>query len=404
MKRDISVPLSRPSFSDNEEAAVSRVLKSGWVTQGPEVLSLEEEFSSFVGSKYACAVSNCTSGLFMALTALGVTSADEVITVTHSFIATANVIIHRGASPIFVDIEEGGYNIDVSRVDSLIGERTKAIIAVHQFGVPCDIKALALVAKKRGIFLVEDAACALGSFIEEAPGRMRIGNPIGDAVCFSFHPRKVLTTGDGGMITTNSATLDSKFRLLRQHGMSVSDLARHGSKVLTTESYEEIGYNFRLTDIQAAVGRAQLGTLSERIARRARLASIYLNELPVFFKSLSERDQRQTNWQSYPVRLPNQQIRDSLASYLKSVGVGVKKGIQNIHSTQAYKRLNWKCKTEACITCPKGACQRLPNSEKAQNETLLLPMFCDMSEGEQSYVLEAIHSFVNDFSLSESIL
>lgn len=404
MKAGINVPLSRPSFSDNEAAAVSRVLKSGWVTQGPEVLSLEEEFSSFVGSKYACAVSNCTSALFMALTALGVTSADEVITVTHSFIATANVIIHRGASPVFVDIEEGGYNLDVTQVESLIGEKTKAIIAVHQFGVPCDIKALAIVAKKRGIFLVEDAACALGSFIEEAPGRTRIGNPIGDAVCFSFHPRKVLTTGDGGMITTNSETLDSKFRSLRQHGMSVSDLARHGSTVLTTETYEEIGYNFRLTDIQAAVGRAQLGTLSERITRRARLASIYSNDLPVFFKSLNERDQKQTNWQSYPVRLPNQRIRDSLASYLKSVGVGVKKGIQNIHSTQAYSSLDWKCKTEACITCSKGACDRLLNSERAQNETLLLPMFCDMSEREQSYVLEAIHSFVGDFSFSESLL
>ena len=252
------IPIALPLLGDEEAEAAREAVLSGWVSQGPQVAAFERDFAALVGAPYACAVSNCTTALHLALVALDVGPGDEVITASHSFIATANCVRYCGATPVFVDIDPDTYNIDPDRVAEAITSRTRAIIAVHQMGMPCDLAALVAIADRHGIALIEDAACAAGSQIRMNGGWDRIGKPHGRIACFSFHPRKVITTGEGGMLTTSDPELDRKFRLLRQHGMSVPDTVRHGSPQVIFEDYLAVGFNYRMTDIQAAVGRKQL--------------------------------------------------------------------------------------------------------------------------------------------------
>ena len=225
------IPIARPSLGEEEAAAARRAILSGWITQGPEVAAFEEEFAAYVGAAHACAVSSCTTALHLALHALGVGPGDEVITVSHSFIATANAIRYCGARPVFVDIDPRTYNIDPARIEAAITPRTRAIVPVHQIGLPCDMRAILEIAERHGLPVVEDAACAIGSELLVDRTWERIGRPHGSVACFSFHPRKVLTTGDGGMLTTSDPELDRKFRLLRQHGMSIPDTARHAATI-----------------------------------------------------------------------------------------------------------------------------------------------------------------------------
>src|SRR5258705_9389533 len=206
------IPIASPWVGEEEVEAAARPLRSGWLTQGPEVAAFEREFAAYVGATHACAVSNCTTALHLALLALGVGPGDEVITVSHSFIATANAIRYCGAVPVFVDIDARTFNMDPDLVRAAIGPRTRAIMAVHQIGMPCDLRQLVPIAKAHGLPLIEDAACAAGSEILWDGVWQLIGRPHGDIACFSFHPRKVITTGDGGMITTHNAEWDAKFR------------------------------------------------------------------------------------------------------------------------------------------------------------------------------------------------
>src|SRR5262249_50916078 len=206
---------------------------------------------------------NCTTGLGVGLGAVGVERGDEVVTVSHSFIATANAVRYCGALPVFVDIRPDTYNLDPDRLAAALGPRTRAILAVHQIGMPCDLLAILSIARARGIAVIEDAACAVGSSVRRGDGWEPVGKPHADIACFSFHPRKLLTTGDGGMLTTANAEWDRQFRLWRQHGMSVPDAVRHSARDVIFESYLDLGYNYRMTDIQAAVGREQLKRLPE---------------------------------------------------------------------------------------------------------------------------------------------
>lgn len=374
------IPIAAPLLADEEADAAHAVVLSGWVSQGPQVAAFEHEFAALVGAPYACAVANCTTALQLALAALDVGAGDEVITVSHSFIATANVIRYQGATPVFVDIEPETYNLDCARLAEAITERTRAMIVVHQMGMPCDMAALVAVARRYGIAVIEDAACAAGSQIRINGEWEPIGKPHGDIACFSFHPRKVITTGEGGMLTTADTELDRKFRLLRQHGMSVPDTVRHGSQQVIFEEYVLLGYNYRMTDIQAAIGRKQLERLPQLIARRRRLACRYV-ELLGNIEGLRlpfEPKWARSNWQSYCVRLPDRIDQRAIMQSLLDRGIATRRGIMCSHRELPHA----------------GAEPRytLPQSELAQDHAILLPLYAQMSDADQECIAAAVRA------------
>jgi perosamine synthetase len=373
------IPIARPSLGEAEAEAAREAILSGWVTQGPQVAAFEEEFARAVGAPFACAVSSCTTALHLALHALGVGPGDEVLTVSHSFIATANAVRYCGATPVFVDIDPATYNIDPALLARAVTPRTRAIMPVHQMGLPCDLDAVLAVADLHGLPVVEDAACAIGSETNAGGRWGRVGRPHGTVACFSFHPRKVLTTGDGGMLTTRDAGLDRKFRLLRQHAMSVSDVARHAARSVVFEDYPELGFNYRMTDIQAAVGRVQLRRLPALLERRVRLAGRYaeaLAGLPGLGPPAVPAYAR-PNYQSYPVRVTAESrlTRDGWMQALLDRGVATRRGIMNIHQEGAY------------AGHPHAP---LPASEAARDSAFLLPLFDGLSDADQGYVIDQL--------------
>lgn len=372
------IPIAIPLLEKEEADAAREVVLSGWVSQGPQVAAFEREFAALVGAPHACAVSNCTTALHLALLAANIGPGDEVITTSHSFIATANCIRYCGATPVFVDIDPDTFNINPDRVAEAITSRTRAIIAVHQMGMPCDLAALATIADRHGVILIEDAACAAGSEIRVNGHWDRIGKPHGLIACFSFHPRKVITTGEGGMLTTADPELDRKFRLLRQHGMSVPDTVRHGSAQVIFEDYLMVGYNYRMTDIQAAVGRKQLERLPELVARRRSLASRY-TELLGNIEGLIlpfEPQWARSNWQSYCVRLPDHVDQKALMQRFLDQGIATRRGIMCSHREQPY--LNGKEPHD------------LRQSELAQDHSILLPIYAQMTEDNQVLIAETL--------------
>jgi dTDP-4-amino-4,6-dideoxygalactose transaminase len=385
------IPITKPWTGDAEVEAGRRPIRSGWLTQGPEVAAFEREFADAVGAPHACAVSNCTTALHLALRAAGVGEGDEVVTVSHSFIATANAIRYCGAVPVFVDIEAGGVNIDPALVERALTPRTRAILCVHQLGMPCDILDIAGLGRRLGIPVIEDAACALGSEIFTGSAWERIGRPHGDAACFSFHPRKVITTGDGGMVTTHRPDWDAKFRLWRQHSMSVPDTVRHGAAQVIRESYVELGYNYRMTDVQAAVGREQLKRLDTIVRRRRELAERYrtlLAALPVTI--LPEPSWARTNWQSFAVTLPDGVDQRAIMQAMLDAGVATRRGVMCSHLEPAFQHEPWSCGPDRACGCGGGRCARLARSERATDRTVLLPLFPQMTDAEQQRVVDAL--------------
>lgn len=373
------IPVARPFIGAEEEQAVIGALRSGWITQGPRVAEFEEQFRSYLGAEHAVAVSSCTTGLHLAMLALGIGRGDEVICPSLSFIATANSVAYTGATPIFCDIDLETYNIDPEQIEQLITPRTRAILVVHQIGVPADMDRIVAIAKQYGILVIEDAACAIGS---EYNGQI-VGRPLGVMACFSFHPRKVLTTGEGGMITTSDSILAEKLRRMRQHAMSLSDVARHNAKKITTERYDEVGYNFRMTDMQAAIGITQLGRLEGFLEKRRRLAARYTDGIRdiSWLQPPSIPAGSRSNFQSYMVRMTGsaRTRRDELMQELLEQGISTRRAIMAIHREQPYSALRWE--------------GTLPNTDLATDSGLILPLFHEMTESEQDYVIEALHAF-----------
>lgn len=387
------IPITRPMLGEIEANAARRVILSGWTSQGPEVVAFEKEFADYVGAPYACAVSSCTTALHLALLAVGVQPGDEVLTVSHSFIATANVVRYCGAKPVFVDIEPETFNMDPGQIESALTQQTRAILCVHQIGMPCHLQAILSIARRHSLPVIEDAACAIGSEILWQGQWEKIGKPQGDIACFSFHPRKVISTGDGGMITTANSEWDAKFRLLRQHGMSVPDTVRHGASQVIFETYPIVGFNYRMTDIQAAVGREQLKRLPDIVQKRRDLAARYqimLSEIPEL-KLQVEPTWARSTWQSFCVRLPKDLNQRQVMQTMLDDGIATRRGVMCSHREAAYPADTWSCagRDEGC-NCVESNCQLLEHSEEAQDHSIILPLFPQMTYEEQDSVVMSL--------------
>jgi dTDP-4-amino-4,6-dideoxygalactose transaminase len=369
----------RPDLGAEEAEAAARVVRSGWVLQGPEVAAFENELAAAVGAAHAVAVSSGTTALELALRVLDVGAGDEVVTVSHSFIATANAVPAVGAHPVFVDVEEDTLGMDPARLAAVVGPRTRAVICVHQLGLACDIGGV--LAAAGTVPVIEDAACALGTDILSQQRWQRIGRPHGMLATFSFHPRKVITTGDGGMITTAHAGLAERLRRLRNHGMSV-DPRRRDRDPTVAESFLEPAYNARLTDLAAAVGRPQLARLDRSLADRHRLAAAFsaaLADHPILDPP-APRAETRPNWQSYPafIRRGSPLDANAVLRFLAHRGIACRRGVSNAHQEPAYAgRDNWS-----------GG--PLPVSERLRERTVLLPLFHGMTAEEEGMVLDAL--------------
>ena len=369
------IPIVRPWFSEEEEEILAETLRSGWVAQGPRVRSFEEALARYVGAPYAVATNSCTSALQVTLEILGVGPGDEVILPSFTFIATANAVVHRGARPVFVDIDPRTYNLHPGAVEASVTPRTKAVIAVDQGGLPANLAPLHLIANRKHLSVLEDAACALGSVYH--------GKKVGatsDLSCFSFHPRKLITTGEGGMITATRQEYAQAARTLVSHGASVSDLARHQSSKVLFEEYRVAGYNYRMSDLQAAVGLAQMKKLDEILVRKRFLAERYhkafesMDELVPPF----EPEGIKGNFQSYLLRIRSstKKGRDAIMEELLRKGISTRRGIMAIHLEPAYR--------------DRFGPFSLPETERAFRETLILPLYPQMTVEEQAYVIESL--------------
>lgn len=368
------IPVMRPWLGAEEAAAAADAVSSGWVAQGPRVAAFEEAFASAIGASHAVALSSCTAALHLALVAADIGAGDEVIVPSLSFIATANAVRYVGGVPVFADVDPLTQNLTPATAGPCLTQRTRAVILVDQAGVPADLDAMRTLCEPRGIAVIEDAACAAGSVYRGQPAGARA-----DIAAFSFHPRKLLTTGEGGMLVTSDADVAARLRRLREHGMDVSAADRHVSRKPVIERYLELGFNFRMTDVQAAIGLVQLGKLGELIARRRTLAQRYqrmLAGLPGVITA-ADPDYGTTNYQSFWVLLPDDfpVSRDELMRQLAEAGISARRGIMAAHLEPAYD----------------GVPHRpLPVTERLTARSLILPLFHDMTESEQDLVVSVI--------------
>lgn len=383
----MNVPIARTSLTEAEILSVLGPLRSGWLVQGPMVREFEEKWSAFTGAKHAVAVTSCTTALHLSLAALGFGPGDEAIVPAFTWIATANVVEHLGGKVIFCDIDLNTFNLDVNELAKKITPRTKAVLPVHLFGLAADMDPLNQLAKHHGLWVVEDAACGFGSRYRG----QHVGT-LGDTGCFSFHPRKAITTGEGGMITTQSGELAEKLRRLRDHGAAMTDLQRHlGARPYLLADHLDAGYNQRMTDIQAALGSAQMDRAAEIIAERQRLAHRYDVAFAAldWLKTPAHVDGLEHGYQSYPCLFQPEpvtlesiprisQARNAWMDRLQQVGISTRPATHAVHMLSFY--------SEKYGHKPGD----FTNAYAANDCSISLPLFHGMTEAEQTFVIQQV--------------
>lgn len=383
------IPITRPFFDDQDRVAIAQPLDTGWVVQGPNVAEFERRFGEYTGARHAVACSSCTTGLHLGLAALGIGPGDEVIVPSFTWVASANVVLYCGATPVLCDVDLDTFNMDLADLAARITPRTRALIPVHLFGLPVDMGPVLRLAEQHGLGIVEDAACGLG-------GRWQgthVGR-IGDFGAFSFHPRKAITTGEGGMVLTNDPARDQRLRSLRDHGSSVSDLARHeGKAAYLLSEFNVMGFNYRMTDFQGALGCSQMAKLEWIQARRAALARRYDAMLEGFewlqTPRVPEGDTH--GYQSYvclfrPEAPTMENVdalferRNAMMMRMESQGVSTRQGTHAVHGLGLY--------AERFGLRPED----YPRSWIAERVSLALPLFPTMTDAEQDHVVALLRS------------
>lgn len=365
------VNVMQPWLGDEEVGAVAEVIRSGWVAQGPRVAEFEQAFATRMRAEYAVAVSSCTTALHLALIVAGIGEGDDVVVPSFSFIATANAPTYVGARPVFADVDVETGNVTADTVKAALTDRTRAVIVVDQGGVPCDLAPIRALCDPLGIVVVEDAACGAGSTYR--------GDPVGagaELACWSFHPRKLVTTGEGGMITTSREDWAARARHLREHAMSVSASDRHQSVLPPAEEYTEVGFNFRMTDLQAAMGLVQLRRLDDIVARRRELAARYREELGDIpgLRCVGDPDDGTSNFQSFWVEVspPYPLTRDELLEKLANDEISGRRGIMAAHRQPAHVA---------------AQLASLPATDRLTNNTLILPLYHQLTKEDQERVM-----------------
>ena len=392
----MKIPIARTNLTKDEISSVLEPLESGWLVQGPKVEEFENKWSKFTGAKYSIAVTSCTSALHLSLVALGIGQEDEVIVPTFTWISTANVVEHIKAKVVFCDIDLENFNIDVNKIEAKITNKTKAIIPVHLFGLAADMGSISLIAKKYNLKIIEDAACGFGSCYKG----QHVGT-LGDTGCFSFHPRKAITTGEGGMITTNSSNIAEKLRCLRDHGAAISDLQRHlGAKPYLLADHPEAGFNQRMTDIQAAIGSAQMDRAQSIVFERQKIAAKYdekFNDLE-WIQTPSKYSNYVNGYQSYPCLILPERIKKALKnSDFKEIKI-INKIRNNLMDKLINEGISTRPATHAVhmLSYYKNKYNLLPedfiNAFAANDCSISLPLFNGMKEDEQNFVIEKLQT------------
>jgi perosamine synthetase len=374
----------RPWLGAEEAAAIEEVLASGWVAQGPRVAAFETATAAALGAAHGVATTSCTTALHLAMHALGLGPGDEVVVPSLSFIATANAPRYVGARPVFADVDLETQNLTAETVERALGPATRAVIVVHQAGMPANLEAIEAVCRPRGVTVIEDAACAIGSTYRGRP----VGSS-GNLVALSFHPRKLITSGEGGMLLTDDAELAARLRRLRQHGMSVGAYERHERSSAFLEEYTELGFNFRMSDLQAAVGLVQLTKLDAVVAKRRRLADRYRAALAGTEGLFVPADPPHgtTNYQSYIVRLDDDLSvdRDTLMQRLIDEGISTRRGIMAAHLEPAFAG---------------ASTSDLSVTERLTRRSLILPLFHAMTEEDVVRVSDSLNRCVAQAGLN----